>query len=178
MKKFLLKHESLRSLIPTLPPLKSAKSMSEKDETSIEDLEQEVFKPLENQKRRDLRLIGERKGVTFTEILNTSKIPDSPILSYYLRALAPFVEQRDGKYYVSPIGKDAYSLLLKTATYSKVAVFQSKRFGATFGNLLLWLIGMAAAAYLGVDYTFTLIIMPFLAFIATGTTYQLFKEVS
>ena len=96
--------------------------MSEKDEASIEGLEQEVFKALENQKRRDvLRLIGERRGVTFTDILNTSKIPDSPTLSYHLRALAPFVEQRDGKYYVSQIGKDAYSLLLKTATYGKVA---------------------------------------------------------
>jgi len=75
------------------------------------------------------------------------------------------------------MGKDAYSPLLKTAAYGKVVLFQKKRLGATFGNLLLWSIGIAAGFYLGVDITLTGIIMPFLAFIATTTTYQLFEGV-
>ena len=58
-----------------------------------------------------------------------------------------------------------------------MALFQKKRYGATFGNLLLWIIGIAAAAYLEVNIILTTIIMPFLAFIAVGTTYQLFEEV-
>jgi hypothetical protein len=58
-----------------------------------------------------------------------------------------------------------------------MALFQKKRYGATFGNLLLWGIGIVAAAYLEVNITLTAIIMPFLAFIATETTCQLFKEV-
>ena len=151
--------------------------MGEKTE-DFKNFEQDVFKALENQKRRDiLRLIGEKKGTIFTEILNVSKIPDSPTLSYHLRELAPFIEQKEGKYQLTPIGKDAYSLLLKTAAYGKVVLFQKKRYGATFGNLLLWVIGIAAGVYLEVDFTLTAIILPFLAFVATGTTYQLFEEV-
>jgi hypothetical protein len=49
--------------------------------------------------------------------------------------------------------------------------------GATLGNLLLWGIGIAAAAYLGVEVVLWAVIMPFLAMIATGTTWQLFEEV-
>ena len=142
------------------------------------DFEQDVFKALENQKRRDiLRFIGERKEIGFTEILNSSKIPDSPTLSYHLRELTPFIEQKEGKYHLTPMGKDAFSLLLKTTAYGKVVLFQKKRYGATFGNLLLWVIGIAAGVYLEVDLTLTAMILPFLAFVATGTTYQLFEEV-
>jgi hypothetical protein len=57
-----------------------------------------------------------------------------------------------------------------------VVLFQKKRYGATFGNLLLWGCGIAAAAYMEVDVIFTTVIMPMLAFIATSTTYQLFEE--
>jgi DNA-binding transcriptional ArsR family regulator len=151
--------------------------MGEKPE-DYRNLEQDVFKALENQKRRDiLRIVGERKGIGFTEVLNASKIPDSPTLSYHLRELSPFIQQKEGKYQLTPMGRDAYNLLLKTASYGKVVFFQKKRYGATFGNLLLWIIGIAAGFYLEVDITLTAIILPFLAFIATGTTYQLFEEV-
>jgi DNA-binding transcriptional ArsR family regulator len=151
--------------------------MGEKPE-AYKNLEQDVFKALENQKRRDiLRLIGEKKGISFTEVLSSSRIQDSPTLSYHLRELAPFIQQKEGKYELTPMGRDVYNLLLKTASYGKVVLFQKKRFGATFGNLLLWIIGIAAAAYLEVDITLTAIILPFLAFIATGTTYKLFEEV-
>ena len=179
VKKVLLKFVSRGHLLSALIYIRlELKRMAEKDDAESENLEQEVFKVLENQKRRDiLRLVGENKGITFTEILNATKVPDSPTLSYHLRSLAPFMEQKEGKYVLAPIGKDAYSLLLKTATYSKVVLFQKKRYGATFGNLLLWIIGIVAAAYLEVDITLTAIILPFLAFLSTSTTYQLFEEV-
>lgn len=151
--------------------------MDEKKE-AVYGFEQDVFKALENQKRRDiLRLVGEHRGIGFTEILNVSKLPDSPTLSYHLRELAPFICQEKGKYDLTPIGKDAYNLLLKTASYGKVVLFQKKRYGATFGNLLLWIIAIVAAVYLEVDYVMSFIVMPFLAFIAVTTTYQLFEEV-
>ena len=151
--------------------------MSEKSE-AFNNLEQDVFKALENQKRRDiLRLIGERRSITFTDILTTTKLPDSPTQSYHLRELAPFITQKSGKYELSPLGKDAYNLLQKTATYGKVVLFHKKRMGATFGNLSLWVIGIVAAAYLDVDIVLWGVIMPFLGFIATGTTWQLFEEV-
>ena len=152
--------------------------MSEKEEKEPVSLEEEVFKALDHQKRRDiLRNIGEKEGVTFTEIMNAGKIPDSPTLSYHLRSLAPFVEQRHGGYRLTPMGKDAYSLLLRSTAYDKLAIFQKKRCDATFANLVLWVAAIAAAAYLEVSTVLTAIVLPPLAFVATMTTYQLFDEV-
>ena len=83
-------------------------------------LEQSIFKALDHQNRRDvLRVIGERKSITFTEIMNSIKIQDSPTLSYHLRSLAPFIEQHDGKYRLTRLGKSAYNLLTMATSYSK-----------------------------------------------------------
>jgi len=103
-------------------------------------------------------------------------MPDSPTLSYHLKTLAPFIEQRSGKYHLTPMGKDAYSLLLKAGTYDKLTLYQKKRFGATIGNAILWGIAIVAAAYLEVNMVLTIIILPFNAAIAISTTYQLFKQ--
>jgi DNA-binding transcriptional ArsR family regulator len=151
--------------------------MSDKEEKEPMSLEEEVFKALDHQKRRDiLRSIGEKEGVTFTEIMNAGKIPDSPTLSYHLRSLAPFVEQKHEGYRLTPMGKDAYSLLLRSTAYDRVAIFQKKRYEATFANLLLWVAAIAAAAYLEVSVFLIVAVMPPLAFVATMTTYQLFDE--
>jgi DNA-binding transcriptional ArsR family regulator len=145
---------------------------------AFDSIEQGVFKALENQKRRDiLRLIGEKKGISFTEVLNAIKIQDSPSLAYHMKELAPFIQQKSGKYQLTPMGRDAYSLLSKATAYGKVTLFQKQRYEVTFGNLLLWTAGIAAAAYLEVDTMLTTIIMPMLAFVATMITYQLFEDV-
>jgi len=150
--------------------------MGEKEEWESESFEQEVFKALENQKRRDiLRYIGENKGVTFTEILNASKIVDSPTLSYHLRSLAPFVQQKDGKYRLSPIGKDAYSLLLRTTAYNKLAVLQKNKYEVILGNTLIWIAAIAAAAVLRVDAILSSVILPGLAAVSLSLTYELFE---
>ncbi len=152
--------------------------MAENEKVEFENLEQEVFKALDHQMRRDvLRYVGERKVASFTDMLNALKIPDSPTLSYHLRTLAPFIEQDAGKYRLTPMGKDAFQLLLKSGTYGMMAIFQKKRYGATFGNLLLWGIAIAASAYLEANISLIAIIMPFCAFISAGTTWQLFEGV-
>lgn len=108
----------------------------EEKEKEVENLEQEVFKALDHQKRRDiLRFIGEHKNSTFTEILNASRVSDSPTLSYHLRILAPFIEQRSGKYRLTPIGRDAYSLLLGTAAYNRFALFHKNKCRVTWETL-------------------------------------------
>lgn len=67
--------------------------MTEKEKTETVNLEEEVFKALDHQMRRDiLRYVGEAKSVSFTEIMNSVKVPDSPTLSYHLKTLSPFVE--------------------------------------------------------------------------------------
>jgi predicted transcriptional regulator len=65
--------------------------MAGEDKARIENLEQEVFKALDHQTRRDvLRYVSEKKAVAFTDILNSLKVPDSPTLAYHLKTLAPF----------------------------------------------------------------------------------------
>ncbi|MCK4310177.1 MAG: helix-turn-helix transcriptional regulator [Methanomicrobia archaeon] len=150
--------------------------VEEKEKNEYESLEQEVFKALDHQKRRDiLRYIGERKGITFTEIMKAGKIPDTPTLSYHLKTLSPFIEQRNGKYHLTPIGKDAYNLLHRTTTYDKLALFQKNKYEVTVGNTILWITAIAAAVYLEADTVLTTIFLPGLAAVSLTITYQLFK---
>ena len=80
--------------------------MGGSEEQEFSSLEEEVFKALDHQIRRNvLRYIGEAKEPTFTEILNTVRISDSPTLSYHLKTLSPFVIQRGGRYVLSPSEK-------------------------------------------------------------------------
>ncbi|MFH2111366.1 MAG: helix-turn-helix domain-containing protein [Candidatus Bathyarchaeota archaeon] len=150
--------------------------MTEKEKNETVNLEEEVFKALDHQMRRDvLRYVGEAKSVSFTEILNSVKVPDSPTLSYHLKTLSPFVEQREGKYELTVMGRDAYNLLLKTSSYSRLALFWRNKRNATMGTGLLWLTAIIAAVYMGLDVTYSAVILPTLAAIAMSTVYQLFE---
>ncbi len=150
--------------------------MTESREGEVESLEEEVFRALDHQKRRDiLRYVGEGRGATFTEILNATKMPDSPTLSYHLRGLSPFMEQRDGRYGLTPIGKAAYGLLLKTSDYSRVALLQRKKTGAIIGNVFLWICAIAAALVLDADWFFSSIVLPSLATGSLMVIYGLFE---
>jgi DNA-binding transcriptional ArsR family regulator len=145
-----------------------------KEET--ESLEEEVFKALDHQKRRDiLRFVGERRGVTFTEMLNATGIPDSPTLSYHLRSLSPFMEQRDGQYSLTSIGKAAYGLLLKTADYRSFALLHRRKTGAIIGHVFLWICAIAAALVLETDWFYSSIILPTLAGSSLMVIYGLFE---
>jgi hypothetical protein len=102
-------------------------------------------------------------------------VPDSPTLSYHLKTLGPFVEQRESRYGLTVMGRDAYSLLLKTSSYSRLALFWRNKRNATMGTGILWLIAIAAAVYMELDMMFAAVILPTLAAIAMSTTYQLFE---
>lgn len=141
-----------------------------------ETLEQEVFKALDHQVRRDiLRYVGERKNSTFTEIMKASKAPDSPTLSYHLKNLSFFIVLHNGKYSLTSIGKDAYNLLLKTSAYDRLAFFEKSKHEATLGNVLLWCTAIASALYLEADTLLTAVILPILAAVSVSLTYQLYR---
>jgi hypothetical protein len=145
--------------------------------TDTPSFEADVFKALDHQLRRDiLRYIGEGKRPTFTEILNTTRSPDSPTLSYHLRALAPFLEQTAGRYDVNPVGKAAYRLLLRTTTYTQVARLHKKKMGAIIGHIVLWISAIAAGLVLQVDSFMTTIALPSLAAASLMTIHELFEE--
>ena len=142
----------------------------------ISNIEEEVFKALDHQIRRNvLRYIGEAKEPTFTEILNTVNIPDSPTLSYHLKTLSPFVIQQKGRYILSPVGKAAYSLLLKTTMYNKQALYMKKKTGAMIGHIALWISAMAAGLVMRVDSVMTVIILPSLAAVSIMMIEKLFE---
>lgn len=131
---------------------------------------------LDHQLRRDiLRYIGEGKTPTFTDIMNATRSPDSPTLSYHLRTLAPFLEQREGRYDLNPVGKAAYTLLLRTTTYSQVARLHKKKLGAIIGHIVLWVCAIAAGLVLEVDSFMTTIILPSLAGGSLMAIYGLFE---
>jgi len=145
-------------------------------EEGVESLEEEVFKALDHQTRRDiLRYVGERKEATFTEIMDKLRVPDSPSLSYHLRILAPFMEQRDGRYGLTYIGKSAYALLLRTSDYNRVALLQKKKTGAIIGHTVLWISAISASLVLRVDWIFSSIILPSLAGVSLMVIYELFE---
>jgi hypothetical protein len=150
--------------------------MDTKDQQEISNLEEEVFKALDHQIRRNvLRYIGEAKEPTFTEILNTVNIQDSPTLSYHLKNLSPFIIQQKGRYALSTIGNAAYSLLLKTTIYNKQALFMKKKTGAIIGHITLWISAMAAGLVMGVDSFMTTVILPSLAAASLMTIEKLFE---
>jgi hypothetical protein len=136
----------------------------ENDAEKLESFEDSVFKALDNQKRRDiLRFIGENRNGTFTEIRKSLDFPDSPSLSYHLRSLEPFLDQSDGRYHLSYLGKTAYDLLLRTGSYSKAALQYSKKKGTLIGHIVLWAAAWAASIVMGIDSFYYTIIIPSLA---------------
>ncbi|MGY5854091.1 MAG: hypothetical protein RTU92_11030 [Candidatus Thorarchaeota archaeon] len=116
--------------------------MSEEMKES-QNLEEEVFKTLGHQIRRDIiRIIGDKRGLRFTEIKSAINIEESASLSYHLSALVPLLRHDKGFYSLSDLGKDTYSLLTKLVTYSASAVVVGiikQQLGATIiANALLW----------------------------------------
>jgi DNA-binding transcriptional ArsR family regulator len=108
-----------------------------------ESLEETVFKTLSNQKRRDiLRFIGERKEATFTEIKNSIEIEDTPSLSYHLNALGCLIVQKSGKYSLSELGQEAYSLIYKTtistSSNSTISHLRKELPAVIVANAILW----------------------------------------
>ncbi len=139
--------------------------------------EAEVFKGLDHQRRRDiLRYVGEGKHPSFTDILNAIRSPDSPILAYRLKTLAPFLEQKEGRYDLTPIGKAAYTLLLRrTVTYIRMALLHKRKSEVIIGHIVLWINAIAAGLVLGVESFMTTSALPSLAGVSLITSHQLFE---
>ena len=92
--------------------IKMSKINKSKEELPISE-EDEIFKLLTHQTRRNIiKVLGER-DLSFSEIKKALEI-DSPTLSYHLKSMRPFVIQKKSKYSFSEIGKAALYLLTKT----------------------------------------------------------------
>ncbi len=92
--------------------IKMSKNNKSTEEPPLSE-EDEIFKLLTHQTRRNIiKILGER-DLSFSQIKNTLDI-DSPTLSYHLKSMKPFVIQKKSKYSFSEIGKAALYLLTKT----------------------------------------------------------------
>ena len=107
--------------------------------------------------------------------MTATRSPDSPTLSYHLRSLAPFLEQQHGRYRLNPVGKAAYTLLLRTTAYTRVVRLHKKKLGAIIGHITLWISAIAAGLVLQVDSAMTTIILPGLAAASFMTINELLE---
>jgi hypothetical protein len=71
------------------------------------------------------------------------------------------------------MGKDAYSLLLRTTGYDKIAFLKKRTHRVTFDNAVIWAAVIVAAAYLGVNPVLYMGIIPCAAVISLSATYRL-----
>jgi DNA-binding transcriptional ArsR family regulator len=116
-------------------------------ENTVGSFEESIFKTLSHQKRRDiLRIIGEKREVTFTEIKTAVQIEDSPSLSYHLNTMGGLIIQNEGKYKLSELGQDAFGLICKTITYSasnSILSFLRREIPAVIvANAVLWALAL------------------------------------
>lgn len=116
-------------------------------ESQSESLEESIFKTLNHQKRRDiLRVVGEKKQASFTEIKNAVVMEDSSSPSYHLNALNGLIIQHESKYQLSELEQNAYSLICKTASSTEstsMLSFLRREIPAVIViNAVLWAIGL------------------------------------
>ncbi len=103
--------------------------------TSKED---EIFKLLTHQTRRNIiKVLGER-DLTFSQIKKNLEI-DSPMLSYHLKSMNEFVVQKKSKYTFSGIGRAALLLLTKTDHSFKISRYRRNFFYAYIITLFCWI---------------------------------------
>jgi len=100
--------------------------------------EDEIFKLLTSQTRRNIiKILGEH-DLTFSQIKRDLEI-DSPTLSYHLKSMKPFVVQRNSKYTFSDIGRAALLLLTKTDHSFKISRYRRNFFYAYIITLFCWI---------------------------------------
>ena len=135
-------------------------------ETENESLEESIFKTLGNQKRRDiLRIVGENKQTTFTEIKKAAEIEDSSSVSYHLSSLKPLIAQKEDKYSLSELGQEAYNLIVKTSVYTSTSItlsyLRKQLTLLILANSIIWFAAIIStnliAVQLSLNATFALI---------------------
>lgn len=136
------------------------------NETKNDSLEESIFKTLSNQKRRDiLRFIGENKQASFTEIKKAVEIEDSSSVSYHPNSLQTLITQKDEKYKLTELGKEAYNLIIKTTAYTSTNIIvdylRKQLTLLIIVNAILWLVAIFVTrqieGQLSHNATFTLV---------------------
>ncbi len=101
--------------------------------------EDEIFKSLSHQVRRDIiKHLGENP-LSFTQIKNNLESLDSPTLSYHLKSLQLLLIQKANKYELSEIGEAAFNLLCKTDESVRISRYKRKFLYAYYVTVVCWI---------------------------------------
>jgi DNA-binding transcriptional ArsR family regulator len=101
--------------------------------------EDEIFKLLTHQTRRDIiKVLGER-DLTFSQIKRKLEL-DSPALSYHLKSMKEFLIQKKSKYTFSELGRAALLLLTKTDQSFKMSRYKRDFIYAHIITGICWVI--------------------------------------
>jgi len=113
-----------------------------KNKAKIEEIstskEDEIFKILTHDTRRNIIKVLSDKDLTFSEIKRGLEPIDSPTLSYHLKSMKQFIIQKNSKYSFSDIGRAALFLLTKTDQSIKMSRYKRNFVYAYVITLLCW----------------------------------------
>ncbi len=101
--------------------------------------EDEIFKSLNHPIRRNIiRVLGNNKSLSFSEILSNMDSIDSPSLSYHLKSLRFSINQNKTKYFLIKIGKSAFNLLTRIDNPKQLRIFRIQAFliGTSIGLII------------------------------------------
>jgi DNA-binding HxlR family transcriptional regulator len=136
--------------------------------------EEEIFKSLSHQVRRNIiKLIG-TKPSKFSEIQNSLDSIDSPTLSYHLKNLHLLVIQQENEYSLSEIGLSALKLLSKTDQSIQISRYKRKFLYAYYITVACWIIAMTVIPFIiqaRLDIPLTVILVQILINIISTTNY-------
>ncbi|MFX1309982.1 MAG: ArsR/SmtB family transcription factor, partial [Promethearchaeota archaeon] len=111
------------------------KDIEEKKRNKFIIDEDEIFKSLNHQVRRDIvKFLGENP-LSFTEIKNNIVAIDSPTLSYHIKSLQPLLKQKANQYELSEIGEAAFNLLSKTDESVRISRYKRRFLYAYYVNV-------------------------------------------
>jgi DNA-binding transcriptional ArsR family regulator len=101
--------------------------------------EDDIFKSLNHQVRRDIvKFLGEGP-TSFTAIKNKINSIDSPSLSYHLKNLEPLLIQKGNKYELSDIGGAAFNLLSKLDETVRISRYKRRFLYAYIITVFCWI---------------------------------------
>jgi len=113
-------------------------SEEKREKKSVID-EDDIFKSLSHEVRRDIiKYLGENP-LSFTEVKKNLDPIDSPTLSYHLKSLQLLLTQKANKYELSEIGEAAFNLLSKTDESVRISRYKRRFLYAYYVNVICWL---------------------------------------
>lgn len=108
----------------------------------------EIFKSLSHKFRREIiKILGDRKSLSFTEIKNELGEIDSPTLSYHLKSLKFILNQDRNLYYLTEVGIAALNLIDRIDQSERAKKGKRRFYIANWVTVFCWAVIMFAIPF-------------------------------